>query len=73
MLTELHGTERKMALANVYAYHKTMNRCLQGFPYRNNYPCKRIPVRKYLQSRRLQVNPCRENPAGTDLQDKLSL
>jgi hypothetical protein len=33
MLTELHGAERKMVLAKVYAYHKTMNRCLQEFPY----------------------------------------
>ena len=48
MLTELHGTERKMILAKVYTYHKTMNHYLQEFPYRNNYPCKSIPVSLYL-------------------------
>jgi hypothetical protein len=31
----------------------------QDFPYRDNYPCQSIPVGKYLQSRRLQVFPCR--------------
>jgi hypothetical protein len=55
MLTELHGAERRMVRAQVYAYHKTMNRCLQDFPYRDNHPCESVPVGKYLQVLALQT------------------